>query len=238
MPLALRGCGIQDYCREAGVRNLKKHIEKIYRKCALRLVHAGAKGPKQLMEEQKKEKEADEADEGDGEKTGEAEVKEESTSDKSEEKATEQPEPEMPAAEYTGDPIVVTPTCLHDLVGVAPFKSDRIFDVMPPGVVMGLAWTAMGGSTLYTEAAVAEQSEGKVSKAARYLKPCSIQNALGWTQEYRKHWRCHERKLHPCSHLRQELSVGKVIDSCSICLSPAALCLWPGIQGMPSSEMP
>ena len=154
---------IQDYCREAGVRNLKKHIEKIYRKCALRLVHAGAKGPKQLMEEQKKENEAGEADEEDAEKPTEA--SEESTSKKPEETATEQAEPEMPAAEYTGDPIVVTPASLQDLVGVAPFKSDRLYDKMPPGVAMGLAWTAMGGSTLYTEAAVAERSEGKVSNA-------------------------------------------------------------------------
>ena len=34
---------IEDYCREAGVRNLQKHLEKIYRKVALKL--AKAKGP-------------------------------------------------------------------------------------------------------------------------------------------------------------------------------------------------
>ena len=34
---------IEDYCREAGVRNLQKHLEKIYRKVALKL--ANAKGP-------------------------------------------------------------------------------------------------------------------------------------------------------------------------------------------------
>jgi Lon-like ATP-dependent protease len=28
---------IEDYCREAGVRNLQKHLEKIYRKVALKL---------------------------------------------------------------------------------------------------------------------------------------------------------------------------------------------------------
>lgn len=33
---------INEYCREAGVRNLKKHIEKLYRKVALRIVKVGA----------------------------------------------------------------------------------------------------------------------------------------------------------------------------------------------------
>ncbi|PSS18964.1 Lon protease like [Actinidia chinensis var. chinensis] len=33
---------IENYCREAGVRNLQKHIEKIYRKIALQLVRKGA----------------------------------------------------------------------------------------------------------------------------------------------------------------------------------------------------
>lgn len=32
---------IENYCREAGVRNLQKHIEKIYRKIALKLVRQG-----------------------------------------------------------------------------------------------------------------------------------------------------------------------------------------------------
>lgn len=32
---------IDQYCREAGVRNLKKHLEKMYRKAALKLVQVG-----------------------------------------------------------------------------------------------------------------------------------------------------------------------------------------------------
>eukprot|EP00983_Pelagomonas_calceolata_P103818 1158955-Pelagomonas_calceolata.AAC.22 len=32
-----------------------------------------------------------------------------------------------------------------------PFSQDRFYESCPPGVVMGLAWTAMGGSTLYVE---------------------------------------------------------------------------------------
>lgn len=38
-------------------------------------------------------------------------------------------------------------------VGKPTFTSDRLYEEgAPPGVVMGLAWTAMGGSSLYIEA--------------------------------------------------------------------------------------
>ena len=48
----------------------------------------------------------------------------------------------------------VTSEKLKDYVGNPIFTSDRMYDVTPPGVVMGLAWTAMGGSTLYIETAI------------------------------------------------------------------------------------
>jgi hypothetical protein len=34
-----------------------------------------------------------------------------------------------------------------------PNRQDRFYETTPEGVVMGLAWTAMGGATLYVEAA-------------------------------------------------------------------------------------
>ena len=40
---------------------------------------------------------------------------------------------------------------LKDYVGPPIFLSDRLYDQTPPGVVMGLAWTSMGGSSLYIE---------------------------------------------------------------------------------------
>lgn len=38
----------------------------------------------------------------------------------------------------------ITPDNLQDYVGKPLFTVDRMYDVTPPGVVMGLAWTAMG----------------------------------------------------------------------------------------------
>ncbi|XP_044756409.1 lon protease homolog, mitochondrial isoform X2 [Coccinella septempunctata] len=82
---------IKNYCRESGVRNLQKHIEKVVRKVAYKI------------------------------------VKEETES------------------------VTVTPENLFEFVGKPVFTQDRMYDVTPPGVVMGLAWTAMGGSTLFIE---------------------------------------------------------------------------------------
>ena len=40
---------------------------------------------------------------------------------------------------------------LKDYVGPPIFTSDRLYDVTPPGVTMGLAWTQMGGVAMYVE---------------------------------------------------------------------------------------
>ncbi|KFM59256.1 Lon protease-like protein, mitochondrial, partial [Stegodyphus mimosarum] len=82
---------IKSYCRESGVRNLQKHIEKILRKTAYSIVK---------------------------QEISTVEVKKEN---------------------------------LQDFVGKPVFTHDRLYQITPPGVVMGLAWTAMGGSTLYIE---------------------------------------------------------------------------------------
>ena len=43
-----------------------------------------------------------------------------------------------------GDMINVTTDNLKDYVGNPVFISDRLYETTPPGVVMGLAWTALG----------------------------------------------------------------------------------------------
>lgn len=85
---------IRSYCRESGVRNLQKHIEKVHRKVAFKVV----------------KKEAEKVD--------------------------------------------VISDNLHEFVGKPVFTHDRMYEITPPGVVMGLAWTAMGGSTLFIETSI------------------------------------------------------------------------------------
>lgn len=87
---------IRDYAREAGVRQLRKLLDKVSRKVALSMVR-------------KKEE-------------------------------------EHPA-------VVVGSDNLTTYIGQPVFLTDRLFgQTMPPGVVMGLAWTNMGGATLFIEA--------------------------------------------------------------------------------------
>jgi len=48
---------------------------------------------------------------------------------------------------------VVTEDNLSKFVGKPLFTSDRMYEeAPPPGVAMGLAWTSMGGTSLYIEA--------------------------------------------------------------------------------------
>ena len=56
--------------------------------------------------------------------------------------------------EEGGAGLTVTNENLCDYVGNPIFISDRMYETTPPGVVMGLAWTAMGGSTLFIETAL------------------------------------------------------------------------------------
>lgn len=93
------------YCREAGVRNLARYIDKISRKLALQVVAE---------------------DEG-------AELTKKST--------------------RKSETWEVAENNLSDYVGKRIWTHDRLYDKdpLPHGVVMGLAWTSMGGSALYIE---------------------------------------------------------------------------------------
>ncbi|CAK9809588.1 Lon protease homolog, mitochondrial [Anthophora quadrimaculata] len=97
---------IKSYCRESGVRSLQKHIEKVHRKVAYKVV----------------KKEAEKVD--------------------------------------------VSAENLHEFVGKPVFTHDRMYEITPPGVVMGLAWTAMGGSTLFIETRIRKPVSSKKSEGS------------------------------------------------------------------------
>lgn len=63
---------------------------------------------------------------------------------------------------YTTPLITIGIDGLKEYVGQPPYPSDKIYrDHTPAGVVTGLAWTPLGGATLYVEAASVEKGEGK-----------------------------------------------------------------------------
>lgn len=102
---------IKSYCRESGVRNLKKMVDKVYRKAAYKLVKAR------------------------------------------EDLNSEQPSNSSPKT--ASETLVIDSANLVEYVGNPIFTSDKLYeDEAPPGVVMGLAWTSMGGSALYIESVI------------------------------------------------------------------------------------
>ena len=140
---------VDDYAREAGVRSLKKLIEKVYRKAAFKLID-------QNLISVSDEKKEDEEPVVGKDKTLIPESNNPSkTLDEQSDKA------------FSSPLLVVGAGDLKDYVGHPPYPSDKIYqDETPLGVVTGLAWTASGGATLYIEAASVEKGEGKGSLRA------------------------------------------------------------------------
>lgn len=62
----------------------------------------------------------------------------------------------------------ITSANLPDYLGKPMFTIDRFYETTPPGVCTGLAWTSMGGATLYIEAikVAAEKTEMKLTGQA------------------------------------------------------------------------
>lgn len=113
---------INGYAREAGVRNLENLIKKIMRKLAVKIVR----------EQQAFEKEQQERDKEDSLKK----------------KGSRRRKPLTPPPPIKHS---ITPDNLAEYLGKPVFTSDRFYDRTPVGVCMGLAWTALGGATLYIE---------------------------------------------------------------------------------------
>ena len=134
---------IKSYCRESGVRNLKKQIEKVYRKSALNIIQDLGEEvfaeDKALTEEGKLAQEESKKDETDVRETPEA----------IEKATTETPRRALKVPDNVH--VNIGRGNLKDYVGPPVFTSDRLYETTPPGVAMGLAWTSMGGAALYVE---------------------------------------------------------------------------------------
>jgi Lon-like ATP-dependent protease len=123
---------INKYCRESGVRNLKKQIEKVYRKTALKII--------QDLGEEALPESAAITEEGE-------EARKEFKSDET--KMAENPRVALKVPDSVH--VSITADNLKDYVGPPIFTSDRLYETTPPGVALGLAWTSLGGAALYVE---------------------------------------------------------------------------------------
>ena len=147
---------MKNYCRESGVRNLKKHIEKIYRKAALNVLkELKLEEDDQNSETTTTTMKADDSKSKNGtdnkgklqeisEQTDKTDIENEIEVEKTKDNETSMIVP--PEIKITIDA-----NNLKDYVGPPVYTTDRLYETTPPGVVMGLAWTSMGGCSLYVE---------------------------------------------------------------------------------------
>ncbi|OMJ30195.1 Lon protease-like protein, mitochondrial [Smittium culicis] len=196
---------VKNYCRESGVRNLKKHIEKIFRKATLNIVKqdiAIPYAPEPILSAQKSELDQDGAtgasipDQDPPITTSNSESEVTSKSEKNLDKSSENSDINAsdPAINIPKDPnflddffddnnkkvkipnapkeLVNRPMTIPDsfimtidqqdlksYIGPPLYTTDRLYSETKPGVIMGLAWTSLGGSSLYIESIVVHKNK-------------------------------------------------------------------------------
>ncbi|KAF8271154.1 hypothetical protein EI94DRAFT_1770519 [Lactarius quietus] len=160
---------IKYYCRESGVRNLKKHIDKIYRKASLKIVE-------DLGEDAFPEAEAQPTAASAADQTVPTQDPPKIT--------TEKRKPfKVPDSVH----ILITPENLKDYVGPPVYQKDRMYVRAPPaGVSTGLGYLGNGsGAVMPIEATMMPgkgglQLTGKLGEVIRE----SAQIALSWTKAH------------------------------------------------------
>ncbi|KAF8201098.1 Lon protease C-terminal proteolytic domain-containing protein [Mycena galopus ATCC 62051] len=155
---------IRYYCRESGVRNLKKHIEKIYRKAALRLVQDLGEDvfPEPVAAETTTDKSVESQEPPSNEPVS-AEVEDATTTASTDtntdaddtsaapsaerKPVTTQERPPLPIPASVH--VRITPENLKDYVGPPVYQKDRLYvRAPPPGVSTGLGYLGNGSGAV------------------------------------------------------------------------------------------
>lgn len=154
---------IAKYTHEAGVRTLERRVAAICRAVAVKVLEAKSRKKHEQVEPTGEEKKSVVSSE---------EVFK--TSDKQEEASIMHP-PEMP--------IVIDEAAVEDILGPAMYEPEMRQRLSQPGVVVGLAWTAMGGEILFVEATRMD-GEGKLTLTGQLgdVMKESANLALNWVR--------------------------------------------------------
>jgi len=125
---------IKQYCRESGVRNLKKRVEKVYRKVALKIV--SEHGENEFPEAEALKTEAQEAIK----ESPKEQLPPDATDAAINAQAPEAVlEPRVPFKVPDTVHVEIGPQDLQKYVGVPIWINERLYEFTPPGVVMGLS---------------------------------------------------------------------------------------------------
>ncbi|CDO69721.1 hypothetical protein BN946_scf184687.g6 [Trametes cinnabarina] len=199
---------IKYYCRESGVRNLKKHIDKIYRKAALKIVRD--LGEEVFPEPTPEPAPAAEATSADRSKSEDNTAQVASTVEK------QDAPPDTPGAPETSTPrtssedkedkervvttverkpmkvpetvhVKITPENLKDYVGPPVYHKDRLYVHPPPaGVSTGLGYLGNGSGAVMPIEALSMPGKGNLQltgKLGEVIRE-SAQIALSWTKSH------------------------------------------------------
>ncbi|KAG8815923.1 ATP-dependent Lon protease pim1 [Serendipita sp. 400] len=178
---------IKYYCRESGVRNLKKHIEKIYRKAALKIVQD--LGEDALPEEVANAKQATASTEepSSSPSVTEPESTTISSTQEGEESKTVTTEPRKALDVPETVHVKITTENLKDYVGPPVYHRDRFYVVPPPaGVSTGLGYLGNGSGAVMPIEATSMPGKGGLQltgKLGEVIRE-SAQIALSWTKSH------------------------------------------------------
>jgi len=178
---------IKYYCRESGVRNLKKHIDKIYRKAALKIIQ-------DLGEDAFPERTATQAErDDDSGKTVEQMKPEAATSDSPAPKAESEEEVKVTTEQRKALDVPdtvhvrITPENLKDYVGPQVYQKDRMYvHTPPPGVSTGLGYLGNGSGAVMPVEAMSMPGKGGLQltgKLGEVIRE-SAQIGLSWVKAH------------------------------------------------------
>ncbi|KAI0359783.1 ATP-dependent protease La [Trametes cingulata] len=197
---------IKYYCRESGVRNLKKHIDKIYRKAALKIVQDLGE---EVFPEPAPAPPAEASSAADTSKPEDDSAKATTTVEK------QDAPPDTPGAPETSTPhheaekddkerivttverkpmkvpetvhVRITPDNLKDYVGPPVYHKDRLYVQGPPaGVSTGLGYLGNGSGAVMPIEALSMPGKGNLQltgKLGEVIRE-SAQIALSWTKAH------------------------------------------------------
>jgi len=185
---------IKYYCRESGVRNLKKHIDKIYRKAALKLVQdlgedvfpepaaitpESVVTPNQVKSVESQEPPSNEP----------SSIPESSTPNPDElaerKVVTTQERKPLPIPDTVH--VRITPETLKDYVGPPIYQKDRMYvQTPPPGVSTGLGYLGNGSGAVMPVEAMSMPGKGGLQltgKLGEVIRE-SAQIGLSWVKSH------------------------------------------------------
>ncbi|CAG7849185.1 Lon protease homolog, mitochondrial {ECO:0000255/HAMAP-Rule:MF_03120} {ECO:0000255/HAMAP-Rule:MF_03120}; Flags: Precursor [Serendipita indica DSM 11827] len=176
---------IKYYCRESGVRNLKKHIEKIYRKAALKIVQDLGEDvfPEDKATDKQAVAAAGKSDNMDAPESTVSSVTPTNDGETRPVTTVERKPLNVPDTVH----VKITADNLKDYVGPPVYHRDRFYTVPPPpGVSTGLGYLGNGSGAVMPIEATSMPGKGGLQltgKLGEVIRE-SAQIALSWTKSH------------------------------------------------------